>query len=90
MSYTRYLANPEQDWKPYALQILAGVLDGNESARLNKRLVREQQIASGQGGLRCHVARPSLFPRGHAQRGKTVADVEAALRGKLHNWSRAV
>jgi glutamate synthase domain-containing protein 3 len=27
------LRDPEKDWKPYALQILAGILDGNASAR---------------------------------------------------------
>ncbi|OHC82250.1 MAG: peptidase M16, partial [Sideroxydans sp. RIFOXYD2_FULL_59_7] len=29
------LRNVEKDWQPYALSVLAGVLDGNDSARLN-------------------------------------------------------
>ncbi|MDD2894144.1 MAG: pitrilysin family protein [Halothiobacillaceae bacterium] len=32
-------------WEPYALEVLAGVLDGGQSARLSKNLVRGEQIA---------------------------------------------
>lgn len=39
------LRDSAQDWQPYALEILAGVLDGNASARLNQNLVRRDQIA---------------------------------------------
>ncbi|OGS81496.1 MAG: peptidase M16 [Gallionellales bacterium GWA2_55_18] len=79
------LQNPEQDWKPYALQILAGVLDGNDSARLNKHLVREQQIASGVGaGYDATSRGPSLFTlEATPSEGKTVNDVEAALRQEI-------
>ena len=79
------LLNPEQDWKPYALQILAGVLDGNESARLNKRLVREQQIASGAGaGYDATSRGSSLFTlEATPSEGKTVNDVETALRREI-------
>jgi zinc protease len=76
------LRSPELDWKPYALEILAGVLDGNESARLNKHLVREQQIASGTGSSYDSVSRgPSLFIiEATPTKGKTVNDMETALR----------
>jgi len=37
------LATAEHDWEPYALSVLAGVLDGGRSARLSKRLVREKE-----------------------------------------------
>lgn len=86
MSYhTPALQDPEQDWKPYALDILAGVLDGNQSARLNKSLVREQQIASGAGAGYDSVSRgPSLFVlEATPSSGKTVGDVEAALRAEI-------
>ena len=77
--------NLEQDWKPYALEILAGILDGNESARLNKHMVREQQIASGVGAGYDSVSRgPSLFTlEATPSEGKSVADVEAALRNEI-------
>jgi zinc protease len=79
------LQDPAQDWKPYALQILAGVLDGNESARLNKHLVREQQVASGAGaGYDATSRGPSLFTlEATPSEGRTVDEVEAALRGEI-------
>jgi len=79
------LKDPGQDWKPYALQILAGVLDGNESARLNKHLVREQQIASAAGAGYDAISRgPSLFTlEATPSEGRTVDDVEAALRREI-------
>ncbi|MFZ3086439.1 MAG: pitrilysin family protein [Methylotenera sp.] len=76
------LTNPESDWEPYALEVLAGVLSGNPAARLNQRLVRETQLAIDAS------AGYDLLSRGHQSifavdatpsEGKTVADVEAAL-----------
>ncbi|MDD5384575.1 MAG: pitrilysin family protein [Gallionella sp.] len=79
------LHSPEQDWKPYALEILAGVLDGNESARLNKHLVREQQVASGVGaGYDATSRGPSLFTlEATPSENKAVNDVETALRQEI-------
>jgi zinc protease len=83
--HTPTLKDPRQDWKPYALDMLAGVLDGNESARLNKHLVREQQVASAAGASYDSTSRgPSLFTLDATpSTGKTVQDVEAALRGEI-------
>ena len=39
-------AKPVDEWELYALEVLAGVLDGGESARLSKNLIRGQQIAN--------------------------------------------
>jgi zinc protease len=86
MSYhTPTIRNPEKDWQPYALEMLAGVLDGNESARLNKHLVREQQIASAAGAGYDSTARgPSLFTlEATPSTGKTVRDVETSLREEI-------
>ena len=79
------LLDPVNDELPYALEILSGVLDGNESARLNKSLVREQQIASSIGVGYENVTRgPSLFMlEGTPSAGKTVADLEAAFRQQI-------
>ncbi|SDK20967.1 zinc protease [Methylophilus rhizosphaerae] len=38
-------AYSEQDWEPYALEVLSSVLSGNDASRLNQKLVREQAIA---------------------------------------------
>lgn len=79
------LKEPTQDWQPYAMEILAGVLDGNESARLNKRLVREQQVASSVGvGYDSFSRGPGLFTlEATPSEGKTVIDVEIALRREI-------
>ncbi|MDP1522968.1 MAG: pitrilysin family protein, partial [Methylotenera sp.] len=39
------IVDPENDWEPYALEVLAGVLSGNPASRLNQKLVRETQLA---------------------------------------------
>ena len=76
------LKDPATDWEPYALEILAGVLDGNPSARLNQNLVRQSQIAVDVGAGYDLVARghESLFEiEGTPSEGKTAAEIEAAL-----------
>ena len=86
MSYhAAVLRDAERDWEPYALEILAGVLDGNESARLNRSLVRETQIASSTGvNYDSNERGPGLFYlEGVPSEGKTVADLETAIRGEL-------
>ncbi|MCY4641383.1 MAG: pitrilysin family protein [Gammaproteobacteria bacterium] len=56
------LATTERDWEPYALSVLAGVLDGGRSARLSKRLVREKElVASAGSGYSLHARHPTLF-----------------------------
>jgi zinc protease len=79
------IRDPQQDWKPYALEILAGVLDGNASARLNKHLVREQQIASATGAGYDSISRgPGLFTlEATPASGNSVEAVEAALRQEI-------
>ena len=83
--HTPVLRDPEHDWKPYALDVLAGVLDGNDSARLNQHLVREQQVAiSADAGYDDASRGPSLFTLDATpSTGKTVQDAEAALRGQI-------
>lgn len=79
------LKDIDNDWKPYALSVLAGVLDGNESARLNKSLVREQQLASGVGAYYDSTSRgPGMFIlEGTPSAGKTVDDLETGLREQI-------
>jgi zinc protease len=79
------LRDPEKDWQPYALQILAGILDGNASARLNKILVREKQLASDVGAEYDATSRgPSLFMlEGTPSEGKSVMEIEEGLREQI-------
>ena len=77
---------PEQAWEPYALEVLAGVLSGNESARLNQKLVREQQIAIdvSAGYDSTNRGRQSLFELdGTPSDGKTATQLEAALLDQI-------
>jgi len=86
MSYhTPTVKDIGKDWKPYALSILAGVMDGNQSARLNKHLVREQQIASSAGAGYDSTSRgPSLFfIEATPSAGRTVEEIEVALRQEI-------
>ncbi|VAW50238.1 FIG015547: peptidase, M16 family [hydrothermal vent metagenome] len=46
---TAEIVDTEQEKELYALEVLAGVLDGGSSARLSKNLVRGQEIASSAG-----------------------------------------
>lgn len=73
------------DTEPYALEVLAGILDGNEAARLGRVLVREQRIASQAGASYDLVARgPGLFMLdGTPSQGKSVVDLESALRAQV-------
>ena len=79
------LRDAAKDWEPYALQLLMGVLDGNESARLNKTLVRDSRIASSAGAGYDAVERgPGMIVvDGTPSDGKTVAELEVALRAQL-------
>ncbi len=79
------LTNVTADWEPYALEVLMGVLDGSESARLNKSLVRDQRIANSIGAGYDAVERgpAMIIIDGTPVEGKTVAELETALREQL-------
>jgi zinc protease len=56
------LKTAQQDWEPYALEVLAGILDGGDSARLTSELVRGSQIANDAGaGYDLYDRQHSLF-----------------------------
>lgn len=79
------LRDVEQDWQPYALAVLSGVLDGNEAARLNRSLVREQRLAlSVETGYDYTSRGPTLFTlEATPAQGKSLAELEAAIRREL-------
>lgn len=84
--HTPVLQDSNQDWEPYALEVLEGVLDGYASARLNKSLVREQHIASSTGAGYSITARgPGMFYLdGTPSEGKTVLELEDAIRNEIN------
>jgi zinc protease len=79
------LRDVETDRESYALEVLAGVLDGNEAARLSKRLVREQKVAQSAGAGYDGTVRgeATFILDGQPAEGHTVAELEAALRHEL-------
>lgn len=79
------LRNVKQDWEPYALEILAGVLDGHASARLNQSLVRGSRVASNVGTHYDGVSRgPALFMiEATPSEGRDVAELEQAVRDEI-------
>lgn len=82
----------ELAWEPYALDVLAGVFSGNDSARLNQTLVRETALAVdvGAGYDATSRGRESLFELvGTPSEGKTVAELEAALLSEIEKIKTA-
>ena len=79
------LKTAEKDIDAYALEVLAGVLDGGSSARLTAALVRGKQIAvsaSASYGLSSRLS--DLFElEATPAEGKTVNDLELALRDEI-------
>ena len=71
----------EEKQEVYALSVLAAVLDGDDSARLTKNLIRKQQIALSAGAGFDETSRlPPLFlMEGSPAKGHTVKEVEQAL-----------
>lgn len=82
---TPVLRHVAQDREPYALEMLAAVLDGHDAARLTKRLIREQKIAVDIGvSYDSSVRGPGVFYLyGSPSEGRTVADLEAAIRAEI-------
>jgi len=79
------LTNVEQEWEAYALEVLAGVLDGGGSARLSSRLVRGKQLAVSAGAGYNLISRlPTLFElEATPAEGKTVWELESALKNEI-------
>lgn len=81
------LVEPEKDWEPYALEVLAGVLSGNSAARLNQNLVRTSQIAvnADAGYDLLNRGRTALFEiDATPSEGKTVSEVENKIFDEIN------
>ena len=51
-----------EDWEPYALEVLAGILDGGDSARLATELVRGSRVVTSAGaGYDMYSRQADLF-----------------------------
>ena len=81
------LTEPEkiEAWEPFALEVLAGVLDGGNSARFASRLVRGKEVASNAGaGYPLTSRLDGVFSlSGTPARGKSIDDLEKAIHEEL-------
>lgn len=79
------LTQADSEWEPYALEILASVLDGGDSARFSRNLVRGSQVAaSASAGYSAFTRLPGMFLlSGVPAKGRSVEELEKALRAEV-------
>jgi zinc protease len=79
------LRDIDKDSDPYALEMLTSILDGHDAARFNKKLVREDKVALAVGIEYDNTARGPgmIYLNGTPSEGKTVGDLETALRAEI-------
>lgn len=79
------LEDVEKDTEPYALDVLAAILDGYDNARLNARLVRTERSALSAGAGYSGISRgPVLFVLdGTPSAGVTTEQLEVLLRTEV-------
>jgi zinc protease len=74
-----------EEWEPYALEVLAGILSGSGSARLPRDLVRKQQIAASADvsyDLYSRLGDIFVFDATPAE-GHSIDEVEQAWRDQV-------
>jgi len=88
---TPVLRTVSEPWEAYALEVLAGILDGGQSARLPSRLVRGAQVAAeADAGYDLYDRLDSLFLLdGTPTQGHSIADLEKALRAEVQQLREA-
>jgi len=79
------LNTASEEWEPYALEVLAGILSGSGSARLPRDLVRKQQIAASADvsyDLYSRLGDIFVFDATPAE-GHSIDEVEQAWRDQV-------
>ncbi|MEX1200984.1 MAG: pitrilysin family protein [Methylophaga sp.] len=79
------ITTAENDWEPYALDVLAGILSGTSSSRFAKDLVREQQVAAGVSAYNNNFSRldDMFIIAGTPAQGKSVDALQKAIQAQL-------
>ncbi len=79
------LGRADADWEPYAMEVLAAVLDGGLSARLETELVRARRIAASIGtGYDLYTPRREVLTvSGTPAPGHSVDDLVAAVEAQI-------
>ena len=75
----------ENDWEPFALEVLINILDGGKSARFENEIIRGEQIASSLGTGYSMLSRldTQLYFSGTPSEGSTVEDLKTAIFKQL-------
>lgn len=75
------ITTASKPWEPYALEVLAGVLDAGDSARFTRELIRADHIASSMGAWYNLYSRyqSQFILYGSPAASHTIADIENAL-----------
>ena len=86
------IATAVDAWEPYALDILAYILDGGKSARLQKHLVRERTLVSSVGvgynpGARSETV---FYLNANPVSGASLESIETALVAELEGLKSAL
>jgi len=74
------------EWEPYALEVLSGILDGGDSARFSRELIREQEVAASlSAGYNLSARLPTslLTISGTPSGDRTIEDLEQAVREQI-------
>jgi zinc protease len=79
------LGQADEDWEGYALEMLVAILDGGDSARFARNLVRGKEIAVSAGaGYSAFSRLPGLFVvSGSPADGHSIEELEKALRDEV-------
>lgn len=82
---TPTIASASVDWEPYALEIAVAILDGGDSARLSRNLIRGNRIAASAGAWYDSTTRLSTMMvfDGVPNEGRNVKDLEKALLSEI-------
>lgn len=82
---TPALGHADDPWEPYALEMLASVLDGGSSSRFSRELVRGERIAASAGASYSAFSRLSgmLLLDGAPAAGRSIEELEQALLAQV-------
>lgn len=80
------LITATEAWEPYALAVLANALDGGESARLPKNLIREQEVCASCYAHYDFLQRydTQFILRGTPSEATSIVQLEAAIMSELN------
>jgi zinc protease len=77
---------PENDWEPYALEVMSAILDGGSAARFADQLIRGQEVATAVGTSYDPFARLAgyFLIDGNPARESDVEKLESAVLEQLN------